>query len=331
MSRRFLAPVLATAVAVLLVSAAPSFAVGPVCGTANHNVCVTLTDFDPIAPGDAVGQDTVFIANNGGNTVNDVNLTLTGATFASPSGGGTLGSSNTSVAWKIKQLKADQSATFTVLVKSLPVAGPPGITTCANANWNENTRNAGRQDTLPQPVCENTVVSAAAGQTVVPPLNTFGLNSVKLGTNPGEPQVGKATIPLLANFQGTANIAGNAGNPDGYACVNDKVKINGKQFACRGGPFFRLNVLDSAGNSPTYPANNPILGDFSEPSGDFDGKGLPFAVFHAGDTGAVDGLATALCGSTVPDPPNGCFAQFPVVQNGITHFLVKWRHNARYH
>jgi hypothetical protein len=328
MSRKLLASVVAAIAVAALGGAAPSFAAGPVCGTANNNVCVTLTDFDPVATGDAVGQDTVFVANNGGNTVNHVNVTLNGATFASPSGGGTLGPNGATVAWKIKQLKKGQSATFTVLVKSLPVSGQ--ITTCANANWNENTRNTGRQDSLPEPVCETTTVSAGAGQTLVPPQGTFGLNSVKVGTNPGDPQVGKATIPLLPDFEGTAKIAGNASTPDGYACVNDKVKINGKQFACRGASFFKLNVQDAAGNSPTYPANNPILGDFSEPSGSHD-TNLPLAVFHAGDSGAVDGLATALCGNTVPDPPNGCFAQNPVVQNGITHFFVKWRHNARYH
>jgi hypothetical protein len=329
MSRKFLAAVVATAAVAVLGSAAPSLAAGPVCGTANNNVCVTVTDFDPVATGNAVGQDTVFVANNGGNTVNDVNVTLNGATFASPSGGGTLGNGNASVAWNVKQLKKGESATFTVLVRSLPVSGQ--ITTCANANWNENTRNTGRQDMLPQPVCENTLVSAGAGQTVVPPQGTFGLSNVQVGTNPGDPQVGKATIPLLVDFRGTAKIAPNASAPDGYACVNDKVKINGKQFACRSGLFFKLNVQDSSGNSPTFPVNNPILGDFSEPSGRFDGGGLPLAVFHAGDTGAVDGVATALCGNTVPDPPNGCFAQNPVVQDGTTHFLVKWRHNARYH
>jgi hypothetical protein len=329
MARKFLAAVVAAVAMAVLGTAAPSFAAGPVCGVANSNVCVTVTDFDPVAPGNAVGQDTVFVANNGGNTVNDVNVTLNGATFASPSGGGTLGTGNATVAWNVKQLKKGESATFTVLVKSLPLSGQ--ITTCANANWNENTRNTGRQDTLPQPVCENTVVSAGAGQTVVPPPGTFGLSSVQVGTNPGDTQVGKATIPLLTDFRGTAKIAANASPPDGYACVNDKVKIDGKQFACRSGLFFRLNVQDSSGDSPTFPSNNPILGDFSEPSGRFDGGGLPMAVFHAAETGGVDGLATALCGSTVPDPPNGCFAQSPVVQDGTTHFLVKWRHNARYH
>src|SRR5215211_543242 len=335
MSRRFVAPVLVAVIATLLVSAAPSFAASDDCGVVNHHVCLVNADFDPVAPG-GFGQQTLTLTNTGGNTVNNLVVTLSppkNATvfglFGTPSasrGTTTVSSDQKTVTWNIGQLKSSPAElTLEVPVKA-PSSGP--ISICANAAWNELTRNRGRQDGIFD-LCESTDVGPTSDgtfQSVLPDKNQVAASNVRL-QHPSRSQTGTATFPLEKGFTGAASIGdGGFTNPP---CNNDRLTFAGLQWACRAGDYYKVNVQSLAG-SGDYNPTAPIIIDLLETSGRFDDpllpNSLPLGVFVATDTGDIFKVISRDCTSATP---LDCLST-KTVGGGFTHLVAQVDHLTRY-